>query len=184
MDATAVLVSPLKTHATYATRAEVLRWEGTAWAVVGTGWTVSAWPGLLVDWNGLATAALGGLFWLAVSVAWQIFRRQASVTLPVGHRVLHSRPGQRRKSRTYIIGTVLADALVITASGVLWCVAARQFGWSETVTGANLQVAAGLSFLCWGLLHIPAVRHVAGTPQDLPVASRRVLGTGPMTVQP
>ncbi|MGH9024627.1 MAG: VOC family protein [Acidimicrobiia bacterium] len=44
-----------------ATRSKVLQWESVAWVVVGAAWIVSAWPGRLVDWDGVPMAALTGL---------------------------------------------------------------------------------------------------------------------------
>src|SRR5262249_3343071 len=61
-------------------------------------------------------------------------------------------------------------------------VAARVFDWSETVTGAPLQVALGVAFAGWGLLHIPAARRLTASDDDLVVVSRRVLGSGPPTI--
>lgn len=173
--------APRRAHST---RAETLRWEGTAWAVVGAAWIASAWPGLLVDWDGGAAPALaGGLALAALFVAWQALVHGTPLGR-VGERVLRARPERRRKSRAHIRATVIADAVVIGGSGVLWCVAAREFAWSEAVTGGSAQVAAGATFLAWGALHIPAVRRLRGGPVDVDVVSRRVLGAGRMTVSP
>lgn len=166
-----------------ATRAEVLRWEGVAWTTVGVAWIVSAWPGLLVDWNHPATAAFAGLLLTAAGCGWQALRHGTPQPAP-GGRVLRHRPGRRRKSRRHLAATVIADAVVIGGSGVAWCVAARHYGWPESVTGGALQVAAGTAFACWGLLHLPGTRRIRGGDLDAPVTSRRVLGLGPMTAAP
>lgn len=171
------------TNRRQATRAQVLRWEGWAWTVVGAAWIVSAWPGLLVDWDGPATALAVGLLLAAVGCAWQTLRHGAPHPAP-GGRALRHRPGRRAKSRRHIAATVVADAVVVGGSGVAWCVAARQYGWSESVTGGSLQVAFGTAFFCWGVLHLPGMRRIRGGDLDAPVTSRRVLGTGPMTVAP
>ncbi|MDI2130516.1 nitroreductase/quinone reductase family protein [Yinghuangia seranimata] len=169
---------------THATRSETLRWEGTAWALVGAAWAVSAWPGFLIDWAGSpALPAAAGFALCALFAVWQSLAHGTPLGR-VGERVLRVRPGRRRKSRAYVRGTVVVDTAVIGGSGVLWCVAAREFAWSETVTGGAAQVAAGVAFLAWGVLHIPAARRVRGGTADAPVVSRRVLGAGPMTVAP
>ncbi|MEU8133897.1 hypothetical protein [Streptodolium elevatio] len=147
----------------HASRTETLRWEGTAWAVVGAAWVASAWPGLLVEWGGPASAVAAGLALAAFFVLWQALTHGTPLGR-VGERVLRARPGRRRKSRALVRATVIADAVVIGGSGVLWCVAAREFAWSEAVTGGFAQVAAGTAFLSWGALHIPAVRRLRGTP--------------------
>ncbi|MFE5333530.1 nitroreductase/quinone reductase family protein [Embleya sp. NPDC056575] len=166
-----------------ASRSETLRWEGAAWVLVGAAWVLSAWPGLLVDWDGEPIAVAAGAAMAALFVLWHALAHGTPLGR-VGDRVLRTRPGRRRKSRTHIRATVALDTVAIGGSGVLWCVAAREFGWSEAVTGGLAQVAAGVAFLVWGALHAPAVRRVRGTAADAPVVSRRVLGAGPMTVAP
>ncbi|WP_436772652.1 nitroreductase/quinone reductase family protein [Yinghuangia sp. YIM S09857] len=171
------------TRGRHATRAETLQWEGIAWAVVGAAWVVSAWPGVLVEWSGPVVAVAAGVALAAAAVVCQALAHGVRVGR-VGERVLRVRPGRRRKSRGHMRATVLADAVVIGGSGVLWCVAARAFDWSEAVTGGSAQVAAGTAFLLWSALHIPAVRRLDGSPVDADVVSRRVLGAGPLTVAP
>jgi deazaflavin-dependent oxidoreductase (nitroreductase family) len=170
-------------HPQHATRAQVLRWEAAAWFVVGAAWIASAWPGLLVDWDDPATALAAGLLLTAVGCGRQALRHGATHPAP-GDRALRHRPGRRAKSRRHIAATVVADAAVIGGSGVAWCVAARNYGWPESVTGGSLQVAFGTAFACWAVLHLPAIRRIRGGDLDAPVTSRRVLGTGPMTVAP
>jgi deazaflavin-dependent oxidoreductase (nitroreductase family) len=146
---------------------------------------VSAWPGLLVDWDGVAAATGVGLGVLAGFVAWQVLVRGAAVGRPggwVGHRWRPARPEQRTKSRRFLAGTVIADALAWSMSAIAWCVAARAFDWSEALTGASIQFAFGVAFLGWGLLHVPAVRGLVRSSDDVVVVSRRVLGSGPPTI--
>ncbi|MGW1990368.1 nitroreductase/quinone reductase family protein [Embleya sp. NPDC001921] len=171
------------TGRTHASRSETLRWEGIAWALVGAAWTASAWPGFLVDWGGGPAAVVAGLAMVALFVVWHALAHGTRLGR-VGERVLRARVGRRRKSRAHLRATVVVDTVVIGGSGVLWCVAAREFAWSEAVTGGAAQVAAGVAFLVWGTLHAPAVRRVRGGAADAPVVSRRVLGAGPMTVAP
>jgi hypothetical protein len=168
-----------------ATRSKVLQWESVAWVVVGTAWIVSAWPGLLVEWDGLPMAALTGLGVLAAFVVWHVIAHGARLTNPgtwVGFRWRAGRLGQRAKSRKHLAATVVADAVAWSLSAIGWCVAAAVFDWSETLTGAGLQIAFGVAFIGWGLLHIPAVRQLAAPDAGLVVLSRRVLGSGPPTV--
>jgi deazaflavin-dependent oxidoreductase (nitroreductase family) len=168
-----------------ATRSNILRWESAAWVVVGAAWIVSAWPGLLVEWDGLPMAALTGLGVLAGFVAWHVIVHGARLGRPgtwVGHRGRAGRPGQRTKSRKHLAVTVVADAVGWSISAIGWCLAAAAFDWSETLTGAALQLAFGVAFIGWGLLHIPAARLLAAQDADWVVLSRRVLGSGPPTV--
>lgn len=167
-----------------AVRSEVLHWESLAWLVVGAAWVVSAWPGLLVAWDGLAFAAMLGLGVLAGFGAWQmvVHGARARPSSWVGYRWRPARPGQRAKSRRLLASTIILDAAAWSVSGIGWCVTARVFDWSETVTGAPLQVAFGVAFLGWGVLHIPAARRLATSNDDPVVMSRRVLGSGPLTV--
>jgi hypothetical protein len=171
--------------ASVATRSKILQWESMAWVVVGAVWIVSAWPGLLVEWDGLPFAALMGLGVLAGFVAWHVIVHGARLNRPgtwVGYRWRASRPGQRAKSRKHLAATVVADAVAWSFSAVAWCVAAAVFNWSETLTGAALQLAFGVALLGWGLLHVPAARLLAAPDADLVVLSRRALGSGPLTV--
>ena len=167
-----------------AVRSEVVRWESRAWLAIGAAWVVSAWPGLLVDWDGLPVAAALGLVVLGALGAWQVVVHGARIRPGswVGYRWRAARPGQRAKSRRHLAITVILDAAAWAASGIGWCVAARAFDWSETVTGAPLQVAFGVAFAGWGLLHIPAARRLTASDDDLVVVSRRVLGSGPPTI--
>jgi hypothetical protein len=167
-----------------AVRSQVLHWESLAWLAIGAAWVVSAWPGLLVEWDGVPVAAALGLGVLAAFGAWQVVVHGARVRPSnwVGYRWQAARPGQRAKSRRHLAVTVILDASAWAASGIGWCVAARVFGWSETVTGAPLQVAFGVAFAGWGLLHIPAARRLTASDNDLVVVSRRVLGSGPPTI--
>jgi hypothetical protein len=168
-----------------ARRSEILHWESLAWLAIGAAWVVSAWPGLLVQWDGLAGAAVIGLGVLAGFVAWQVVVHGARLDRPsswVGARWRAARPGRRAKSRRLLAMTVMLDAAAWSVSGISWIVAARAFGWSQTLTGASLQLACGVAFLGWGLLHIPAVRRLVASADDLVVVSRRVLGSGPPTI--
>ena len=168
-----------------ARRSKILHWESLAWLAVGAAWVVSAWPGLLVQWDGLAGAALLGLGVLAGFVGWQVVLNGARLGRPsswVGVRWRAARPGRRAKSRRLLAMTVMLDGLAWSLSGIGWMVAARAFDWSETLTGASLQLACGVAFLGWGLLHIPATRRLLGSADDLVCVSRRVLGSGPPTV--
>jgi hypothetical protein len=168
-----------------ARRSEILHWESLAWLAIGAAWLVSAWPGLLVQWEGLVGAAMLGLGVLAGFVAWQAVVHGARLDLPsswVGARWQAARPGGRAKSRRLLAVTVMLDAAAWSVSGIGWMVAARTFDWSQTLTGASLQLACGVAFLGWGLLHIPAARRLAASADDLVVVSRRVLGSGPPTI--
>ena len=168
-----------------AARSEILRWESLAWMAIAAAWIVSAWPGLLVEWDGLPVAVGLGLGVLAVFVAWQVVAHGARVGQPgswVGSRWRAACPGRRAKSRRLLAVTVILDAAAWSLTGIGWMVAARVFDWSETLTGAPLQVAFGVAFLGWGLLHIPAARRLAASDDDLVVVSRRVLGSGPPTL--
>jgi len=168
-----------------ARRSEILHWESLAWLAIGAAWLVSAWPGLLVQWEGLVGAAMLGLGVLAGFVAWQAVVHGARLDLPsswVGARWQAARPGRRAKSRRLLAVTVMLDAAAWSVSGIGWMVAARTFDWSQTLTGASLQLACGVAFLGWGLLHIPAARRLAASADDLVVVSRRVLGSGPPTI--
>ena len=167
-----------------AVRSQVLYWESLAWLTIGAAWVVSAWPGVLVEWDGLPVAAALGLGVLASFGGWQVVVHGARVTPSswVGYRWRAARLGQRAKSRRYLAVTVILDAAAWAASGIGWCVAARVFGWSETVTGAPLQVALGVAFAGWGLLHISAARRLTASDDDRVVVSRRVLGSGPPTI--
>ena len=49
---------------------------------IAAAWIVSAWPGLLVEWDGLAVAAGPGLGVLAGFVAWQVVVHGARVGQP------------------------------------------------------------------------------------------------------
>jgi hypothetical protein len=168
-----------------AARSEILRWESLAWMAIAAAWIVSAWPGLLVEWDGLAVAVGLGLGVLAAFVAWQVVAHEARLGQPrtwVGSRSRAARPGRRAKNRRLLTVTVILDAAAWSVTGIGWMVAARVFDWSETLTGAPLQLAFGVAFLGWALLHIPAARRLAGSEDDLVVASRRVLGSGPPTL--
>ncbi len=168
-----------------ARRSEILHWESMAWLAIGVSWIVSAWPGLLVQWDGLAGAAALGLGVLAGFVAWQLVVHGARVGRPanwVGYRWRAARPGRRAKSRRLLAVTVVLDAVAWSVSGIGWLVAARVFDWSETLTGAPLQLAFGVALLGWALLHIPAARRLAAADDDVVVVSRRVLGSGPPTI--
>lgn len=164
---------------------EILRWESLAWMVIGAAWVVSAWPGLLVAWDGLTAAVVLGLGVLAGFVSWQVVAHGARIGQPanwVGYRWRAARPGRRAKTRRLLAVTVILDAVAWSVTGIGWMVAARVFDWSETLTGALVQVAFGVAFLGWGLLHIRAARRVAASDDDLVVVSRRVLGSGPPTL--
>jgi deazaflavin-dependent oxidoreductase (nitroreductase family) len=176
---------PQNSPTSVATRSTILRWESVAWVVVGTAWIVSAWPGLLVEWDGVPMAALSGLGVLTGFVAWHVIAHGARPGRPgtwVGHRGRAGRPGQRPKSRKHLAATVVADAVGWSLSAIGWCVAAAVFDWSETLTGAALQLAFGVAFVGWGLLHIPASRLITAGDANRTVLSRRVLGSGPPTV--
>jgi deazaflavin-dependent oxidoreductase (nitroreductase family) len=168
-----------------ARRSEILHWESLAWLAIGVAWAVSAWPGLLVQWDGLAGAAVLGLGVLAGFVAWQVVVHGARLDRPsswVGARWRAARPGRRAKSRRLLAVTVMLDAAAWSVSGVSWMAAARAFDWSQTLAGASLQLACGVAFLGWGLLHTPAAGRLAASTDDLVVVSRRVLGSGPPTI--
>jgi hypothetical protein len=168
-----------------ARRSEILHWESLAWLAIGAAWVVSAWPGLLVQWDGLAGAAVLGLGVLAGFVAWQVVVHGARLDRPsswVGARWRAAPAGRRAKSRRLLAMTVMLDAAAWSVSGISWIVAARAFDWSQTLTGASLQLACGVAFLGWSLLHIPAVRRLVASANDLVVVSRRVLGSGPPTI--
>jgi hypothetical protein len=90
-----------------ARRSEILHWESLAWLAIGAAWVVSAWPGLLVQWDGLAGAAVLGLGVLAGFVAWQVVVHGARLDRPsswVGARWRAARPGRRAKSRRLLAG--------------------------------------------------------------------------------
>jgi deazaflavin-dependent oxidoreductase (nitroreductase family) len=171
-----------------ATQSTVLRWEGVAWVFIAVAWIVSAWPGVLVRWNGLAAAPLIGLAFMAVITLWQ---RLCGATWrdPVGwisDRIQVAQPKRRRKTRRHLATTVAADSLAWAASGVGWCVAARRFHWSTSVTGAVFQVGAGIAMVAWAALHIAAAARIASHGPygpDPVVTSRRVLGGGAITVE-
>jgi hypothetical protein len=168
-----------------ATRSEILHWESMAWLAIGAAWVVSAWPGLLVAWDGVPGAAGLGLGVLVGFVAWQVIVHGARVARPsswVGAHWRAARPGRRAKSRRLLALTVMLDAAAWSVSGIGWLVAARVFDWSRTLSGASLQLACGVAFLGWGLLHVPAARRLAASDDDLVVVSRRVLGSGPPTI--
>ena len=176
---------PSSTATSTATRSEILHWESMAWLAIGVAWTVSAWPGLLVQWDGLAGAAGLGLGVLVGFVAWQVVVHGAHLGRPgswVGPRWRAARPGRRAKNRRLLAITVILDAAAWSVSGIGWLVAARVFDWSETLTGAPLQLALGVAFVGWALLHIPAARRLAASDDDLVVVTRRVLGSGPPTI--
>jgi deazaflavin-dependent oxidoreductase (nitroreductase family) len=176
---------PPGTATSTATRSEILHWESMAWLAIGVAWTVSAWPGLLVQWDGLVGAAGLGLGVLVGFVAWQVVVHGARFGRPgswVGTRWRAARLGRRAKNRRLLAITVILDAAAWAVSGIGWLVAARVFDWSETLTGAPLQLAFGVAFLGWALLHVPAARRLAGSDDDLVVVSRRVLGSGPPTI--
>jgi deazaflavin-dependent oxidoreductase (nitroreductase family) len=176
---------PSGTAASTATRSEILHWESMAWLAIGVAWTVSAWPGLLVQWDGVAGAAGLGLGVLVSFVAWQVVVHGARPGRPgswVGYRWRAARPGRRAKNRRLLAITVILDAAAWAVSGIGWLVAARVFDWSETLTGAPLQLALGVAFVGWALLHIPAARRLTASDDDLVVVSRRVLGSGPPTI--
>ncbi|WP_126639796.1 hypothetical protein [Embleya hyalina] len=173
------------TRSRFAARSEVLRWEGVAWGFVGVAWIVSAWPGLLVPGSDSLTTFVAGIGLFALVLVWRIPRGGGRARSPgswIGDRVRPARPEGRRKSRRYVLVTVIADAVAIGGSGVLWCVLARLGHWSEAITGAGPQSAVGVACLGWALVHIPASRRVAASDRDDPVVSRRVLGTGAPTV--
>jgi hypothetical protein len=177
--------SPQNSPTSVATRSTILRWESVAWVVVGTAWIVSAWPGLLVEWDGVPMAALTGLAVLTGFVAWHVIVHGARLSRPatwVGYRWRAGRPGHRTKSRKHLAATVVADAGGWSLSAIGWCVAAAAFDWSETLTGAALQLALGVAFVGWGFLHIPASRLLTAGDANRTVLSRRVLGSGPPTV--
>jgi deazaflavin-dependent oxidoreductase (nitroreductase family) len=168
-----------------ASRSEILHWESLAWLAIGAAWVVSAWPGVLVRWDGVAGAAVLGLGVLAGFGAWQVVVHGARPGQPsswVGARWRAARPGSRAKSRRLLAVTVMLDAAAWSVSGISWMLAARAFDWSQTLTGAPLQLACGVAFLGWGLLHIPAARRLVASADDVVVVSRRVLGSGPPTI--
>ncbi|WP_161363487.1 hypothetical protein [Streptomyces sp. SID3343] len=176
-----------KAETRFATRSEVLRWEGAAWAFVGVTWIVSAWPGLLVPGSDPITTVLAGVGLLSVVLAWQVARSGGRARSPgrwVGRRVRPARPERRRKNRRHVLTTVVLDAAVIGGSAVLWCVLAHIYQWPESITGAGPQNAVGVACLGWAALHVPAARRVAASGEDDHVVSRRVLGAGAPTVEP
>jgi hypothetical protein len=130
-------------------------------------------------------AVVTGLGVLAVFVLWHVIVHDARLNRPgtwAGSTWRASRPGQRAKSRKHLGTAVVADATGWSLTAVGWCVAAAVFDWSETLTGAALWVAFGVAFVGWGLLHIPAARLLTGSDTDLVIVDRRVLGSGPPTV--
>jgi deazaflavin-dependent oxidoreductase (nitroreductase family) len=167
-------------------RSEVLHWESMAWLAIGAAWILSAWPGVLVEWEGLPGAVGLGLAVLVGFVAWQVIVHGAGVARPgswVGSDWRAARPGRRAKSRRYLAVTVILDAAAWSVSGIAWLTAARFFDWSESLTGASLQLAFGVAFLGWSLLHVPAARRLAASDADRVVVSRRILGSGPPTIE-
>jgi hypothetical protein len=152
--------------------------------VVGASWIVSAWPGLLVKWNGLPFAPVVGLVMLTGFVAWQVVVGAAPVGDPgawISQRVRLARRDRSPKSGRWLAVTVALDTAAWAATGVGWCVAARRFGFSEVLTGGLFQFGTGLALVAWAGLHLNAV---AASRLDLVVVSRRVLGCGPLTVVP
>jgi hypothetical protein len=168
-----------------ARRSEILHWESLAWLAIGAAWIVSAWPGLLVEWNGVPGAAVLGLGVLAGFGAWQVVVHGARPGQPSSWAAARWRaapPGSRAKGRRLLAVTVMLDAAAWSVSGISWMLAARAFDWSQTLTGASLQLACGVAFLGWGLLHIPAAQRLVASADDVVVVSRRVLGSGPPTI--
>lgn len=67
--------------------------------------------------------------------------------------------------------------------GVAWVVAARSFGWSETITGAMFQMGIGIALTAWAALGLLAAKMISSSGDNTVVVRRRILGTGPMTVR-
>ena len=165
-----------------ARRSEVVTWESAAWTVTGVAWVVSAWPGLLVSWDGVAIVPIVAITALAVFVTWQV-TLGASWSNPswwVASRTRRSaRPPKSRRSLATAIAT---DGVLWAGSGIAWCAAARRYNWSEGFTGAPIQMGVGLALIMWAALSVLAARRISNSGDNTAVVTRRILGTGPMTV--
>lgn len=166
-----------------AKRSEVVMWESAAWAVTGVVWVVAAWPGLLVSWDNGAGVPIAAVVTLAVFVAWQVVRG-SSWSRPsswAGSRVRRHHD-LAPKSRRALAIAVAIDAVLWAGSGVAWCAAARYFNWSESLTGASIQMGVGIALIVWAGFGVLGKRRIIASDDDPVVVKRRILGTGPLTV--
>lgn len=165
-------------------RSELVAWEGAAWTAVGVSWVGSAWPGVIVEWGGTAYVPAIALGALAVLVAWQL-RYGAVLWQPVSWTASRAFTSDRHPamSRRSLKISVALDGLLWAGSGVAWCLAARRYGWSESVTGAVVQMGVGVALSSWGLLGLAAAATIERGTENPLVVRRRTLATGPMTVR-
>lgn len=172
-----------KTPKRTARRSEVVSWESAAWALTGVAWVVAAWPGLLVSWDGFVVVPVVAIATMAIFVTWQVVRGAtwSSPSTWAAWRTsqLNNHPPKSRRSLA--IATTL-DGLLWAGSGVAWCVAARQYNWSESFTAASIQMGIGFALIGWAGLGVLATRRIATSHDNPVVVKRRILGFGPMTV--
>lgn len=165
-------------------RSELVAWEGAAWAVIGASWVASAWPGVIVDWAGMIYVPAIALVALAALVAWQL-RHGAVLWQPVSWTASRAWTSDRHppRSRRSLKTSVVVDGLLWAGSGVGWCLAARHFGWSESLTGGMFQVGVGVALSGWGLLGLAAAASITNASENALVVRRRMLAAGPMTTR-
>ncbi len=166
-----------------AKRSEVVLWESAAWVLTGVVWVVAAWPGLLVSWDDVATVPIAAAAALVVFVVWQSVRG-AEWSKPSSWAAsrVKRRNDRAPKSRRALATAVAIDGVLWAGSGIAWCAAARQYNWSESLTGASIQMGVGLALIVWAAFGFLARRRIIASRDNPVVVTRRILGTGPITV--